>query len=109
LAYESSVPLTNPGADIAPRLLTVLGWFMSVRSLTTYESLPRSVTRAMHRLLGGGHGLGAAVGLTLGVARADGEADGDGTVATVGVDPQADAINAVTARARIQSAVFMSQ
>ena len=62
---------------------------------------------AMHRLEGGGHGL-AAVELALGEATAEGEADGDGALPTVGVEPQADAISAVTASARIQSAVFMS-
>jgi hypothetical protein len=52
--------------------------------------------------------LEAAVGLGLGEARAEGEADGDGAVPTVGVEPQADAISAVTASARIQLALVMS-
>jgi hypothetical protein len=43
-----------------------------------------------------------------GEAAADGEADGDGEFATVGPGPQADASTAVTARARIQSVLFMS-
>jgi hypothetical protein len=105
LAYEISVPLTNTGPDIAPRLLRVLGWLMSVRSRTTYELLRRSVTRARHRFEGGGQGLDAGVGLAVGDASAEGE--GDGAVATVGEVPQADASSAVTARNRIQSLVFI--
>jgi hypothetical protein len=59
-------------------------------------------------LVGGGHGLRAGAGVTLGVADADGEMDGEGVADAVGVEPQADAISAVTARARIQSPFFMS-
>jgi hypothetical protein len=102
LAYEISVPLTNTGPKIGPRLPTVLGWLMSVRSRTRYESLPRSVTRARLRTR-----IGVVLGEADGDAEAEGETEGEGAVATVGVEPQADAISAVTARARIQS-VFMS-
>jgi hypothetical protein len=76
-----------------------MGWFMSVRSLTTNELLPRSVTRTRLR---------TGVGVGRGEAVAEGEAEGDGALPTVGVEPlQADAMRAVTARVRIQSAVFM--
>ncbi|HEY1161748.1 MAG TPA: hypothetical protein VGF78_01630 [Candidatus Dormibacteraeota bacterium] len=51
---------------------------------------------------------GEADGEADGEAAADGEADGDGEFATVGPGPQADASTAVTARARIQSVLFMS-
>ncbi|HVC78661.1 MAG TPA: hypothetical protein VND96_19305 [Candidatus Micrarchaeaceae archaeon] len=77
-------------------------------SRTTTWVLPRSVTRARHRLVGGGHGLKLGAWLSLGVANADGETDEDGMAEAVGVEPQADAMSAVTASARIQSAVFMS-
>jgi hypothetical protein len=76
---------------------------MSVMSRTTYEALPRSVTNARQRLEGGGH---AWAGVGLAVAEA--AAEGDGVFAAVGVPPQADAINAVTASALIQSALVMS-
>jgi hypothetical protein len=99
-AYESSVPLTN-AADIPPRLLTVLGWLMLVRSLTTNELLPRSVTRARLRTgVGDGRGEGEAV--------AEGEAEGDGAFATDVGELHADAISAVITNARIHTAVFMS-
>jgi len=59
--------------------------------------------------------LETGTGLAFGVAAAEaaaegaeGEADGDGAFATVGLEPQADASTAVTARARIQSVLFMS-
>jgi len=61
---------------------------------------------AMHRLEGGGHGL-AAVGLALGEATVEGEADGDGALPTMGVEPQAAAISAVTASARSNRAVLI--
>ena len=97
--YEMVVALTNCGAGTSPKLLTVLGWLMSVTSRTTYELLPRSVTRARLRT-----GVGVALG------EADGVGDGEGVEAfpTGGVELQADAITAVTASARIQSAVLMS-
>lgn len=80
---------------------------MSVRSRTAIWLLPRSETNAKQRLEGGGQGL-AAAGLAVGEAASEGEADGDGGFPVVGIVPQADAISAMTARARIQLPVFMS-
>ena len=92
------------------KVLTVLAWLMLVMSRSTHGLVPRSATIARHRLEGGGHGLVAGVGLALAEAVADGEgeADGDGALETTGVEPQADAIRAATASARIQWALFMS-
>ena len=51
----------------------------------------------------------ATVGLALGETAVEGDADGEGVLPAVGVEPpHADAISAVTASARIQSALFMS-
>ena len=109
---------------------------MSVMSRTTTQSLPRSVTSARLGLAGitgvdraAGHGFGVGLGVALGVGRGVGRgvAFGDGEfvgvglgslmaigveegvtfAVDVGAEPQADAISAVTASARIQSAVFM--
>jgi hypothetical protein len=105
---------------------------MSVTSLTTTQPLPRKVTNARlgFQAIGAinrtaGHGFGAGLGDALGVERGVdlgvGElvATGLGLVATIvgegvnfaavgATEPQADAISAVTARVRIQSALFMS-
>jgi hypothetical protein len=110
LKYESSVALTNWAPWIVPRLLTVLGWLMSVRSRTTYELLPRRVTsaRSGHRVEDGEQGLENGVGLSVGELRADGEADGDGAVPTVGVVLHAEAVSAARARARNHTAVLIS-
>jgi hypothetical protein len=97
--YERAVALTNCGAGTSPKLLTVLGWLVSVRSRTTYELLPRSVTRARLR---------TGVGVALGEADAEGEGEGEGAFPTGGVELQADAITAVTASALIKCAVVMS-
>ena len=97
--YERVAPLTNCGAGTPPKLLTVLGWFMSVRSRTTYELLPRMVTSARYACGGG---------LATGVDAGELDADGDGALPTAGVELQADAISAVITSARIHTAVFMS-
>jgi hypothetical protein len=109
---------------------------MSVRSRTTTQSLPRSVTNARLGLEGitgvaraAGHGFGVGFGVALGVgrgvglgvARGAGEFVGVGLgslmaigveegvtfAVDVGAEPQADARTAVTTRARIQLALFM--
>jgi len=97
--YERVAALTNCGAGTSPKLLTVLGWFMSVRSLTTTELLPCSVTTARLRT-GVGAGRGDAV--------AEGKAEGDGAFATGVGELQAVAISAVIISARIHTAAFMS-
>jgi hypothetical protein len=99
LAHEISVPLMNTGPHITPKLLTVLGWFMSVRSRTTHELLPRSVTSARLR---------TGVGVGRGEAVVEEEAEGDGAFPTGVGELQAVAISAVTASARIHTTVFMS-
>jgi hypothetical protein len=59
--------------------------------------------------VGGGvaFGVGEFVGVGLGSLAATGVAEGVTLAVGVSVEPQADAISAVTANARIQSAVFM--
>src|SRR5665213_2353874 len=100
LAYESSVALTNAGPEMAPRLLTFLGWLMSVRSRTTYELLPRRVTKARQGLEGAWHSPGwgtTAVAVGVGIGDVGGlmcEATG------VAEEPQAAAMSAVTASSR---------
>jgi hypothetical protein len=101
--YERVAALTNCGAGTSPKLLTVLGWFMSVRSLTTTELLPCSVTTARLRT-----GVGAGRGDAVAEEKAEGEAEGDGAFATGVGELQAEAISAVIISARIHTAAFMS-
>jgi hypothetical protein len=101
--YERVAPLTKRGAGTSLKLLTVRGWLMSVRSRTTYDPLPRSVTRARLRT-----GVGVVLGEADAVGEGAREGDGDGAFPTGGVELQADAISAVTASALIQWAAFMS-
>ncbi|HXC76962.1 MAG TPA: hypothetical protein VNU19_07915 [Candidatus Acidoferrum sp.] len=105
--YEMVTALTNTGAGIAPRLLTVFGWLMSVRSRTRNELLPRSVTRARLRR-GVGVGRGEGVAEEVAEAEAEEEAEGEGAFPTGVGELHAEAISAVTASARIHATVFMS-
>lgn len=75
---------------------------MSVRSRTTNEALPRSVTNARQRLEGGGQELLAALGVEAAV-------EGDAALPVGGDpdDPQAAARRVVTASIRIHPVVLM--